>query len=147
MGEGQGLQAAHMPNTATESQCSAHWGRTTLLNKVEAAPEYSSMLRWLWHACRPCIAAVAAFVVAQVLKLFTYWYSERRWDATRLIGSGGMPSSHTGCVSLCPPRLPICAHLYFCIRINDGCLFICLSFHPRVPRCHICATSRQLSRR
>ena len=49
-------------------------------------------------ARRPCIAAVAAFVVAQVLKLFTYWYSERRWDFTRLIGSGGMPSSHTGCV-------------------------------------------------
>ncbi|KAK9916276.1 hypothetical protein WJX75_000823 [Coccomyxa subellipsoidea] len=46
----------------------------------------------------PCIAAVAAFVIAQVLKVFTYWYSERRWDATRLIGSGGMPSSHTGCV-------------------------------------------------
>lgn len=40
-----------------------------------------------------------AFVIAQTLKLFTYWYSERRWDFTRLIGSGGMPSSHTGCVS------------------------------------------------
>lgn len=42
-----------------------------------------------------------AFVIAQTLKLFTYWYSERRWDFTRLIGSGGMPSSHTGCVSPC----------------------------------------------
>ena len=48
---------------------------------------------------RPCVAAVLAFVIAQTLKLFTYWYSERRWDFTRLIGSGGMPSSHTGCVS------------------------------------------------
>lgn len=76
---------------------------------------------------RPCIAAVAAFVIAQVLKVFTYWYSERRWDATRLIGSGGMPSSHTGCVSLCPPRLPTCAHLYSCIQIKDGSLIICLS--------------------
>ncbi|CAK0787965.1 hypothetical protein CVIRNUC_011187 [Coccomyxa viridis] len=46
----------------------------------------------------PCVAAVLAFVIAQTLKLFTYWYSERRWDFTRLIGSGGMPSSHTGCV-------------------------------------------------
>ena len=63
----------------------------------------------MWHVCarRPCIAAVAAFVVAQVLKLFTYWYSERRWDWTRLIGSGGMPSSHTGCVRPLPlTRLP-----------------------------------------
>ncbi len=53
----------------------------------------------------PCIAAVLAFVVAQVLKVFTYWYSERRWDFTRLIGSGGMPSSHTGCVRLTLPGL------------------------------------------
>ena len=58
-----------------------------------------STLRRALHACRPCVAAVLAFVIAQTLKLFTYWYSERRWDFTRLIGSGGMPSSHTGCVS------------------------------------------------
>ena len=53
---------------------------------------------------RPFIAAVIAFVIAQTLKAFTFWYSERRWDWTRLIGSGGMPSSHTGCVSaaVCP---------------------------------------------
>ena len=53
---------------------------------------------------RPFIAAVIAFVIAQTLKAFTFWYSERRWDWTRLIGSGGMPSSHTGCVraTICP---------------------------------------------
>jgi acid phosphatase family membrane protein YuiD len=54
---------------------------------------------------RPFIAAVIAFVIAQTLKAFTFWYSERRWDWTRLIGSGGMPSSHTGCVSA-PPFAP-----------------------------------------
>ncbi|KAK9843395.1 hypothetical protein WJX81_000344 [Elliptochloris bilobata] len=47
----------------------------------------------------PFVAAVIAFVIAQTLKAFTFWYSERRWDWTRLIGSGGMPSSHTGCVT------------------------------------------------
>lgn len=61
---------------------------------------YTDQHGCLFWMCRPCIAAVIAFVIAQVLKVFTYWYSERRWDATRLIGSGGMPSSHTGCVSV-----------------------------------------------
>jgi acid phosphatase family membrane protein YuiD len=49
-------------------------------------------------ACRPFIAAFIAFAIAQLLKVFTFWYSERRWDYTRVVGSGGMPSSHTACV-------------------------------------------------
>lgn len=32
--------------------------------------------------------------------MLTHWYAEGRWDFTRVIGSGGMPSSHTACVSL-----------------------------------------------
>lgn len=51
--------------------------------------------------CRPFIAAFIAFAIAQLLKVLTFWYSERRWDYTRVVGSGGMPSSHTACVSLC----------------------------------------------
>ncbi|KAK9824280.1 hypothetical protein WJX72_009145 [[Myrmecia] bisecta] len=46
----------------------------------------------------PFIAAFIAFVIAQCLKVFTFWYAERRWDFSRLIGSGGMPSSHTALV-------------------------------------------------
>jgi len=46
----------------------------------------------------PFIAAFIAFAIAQLLKVFTFWYSERRWDYTRVVGSGGMPSSHTACV-------------------------------------------------
>ncbi|KAK9809337.1 hypothetical protein WJX73_006425 [Symbiochloris irregularis] len=46
----------------------------------------------------PLIAAFIAFFLAQFLKVFTFWYSERRWDYTRIAGSGGMPSSHTACV-------------------------------------------------
>ena len=57
---------------------------------------------------RPFVAAVVAFVIAQTLKAFTFWYSERRWDWTRLIGSGGMPSSHTGCVSTSAPGSEDC---------------------------------------
>lgn len=53
--------------------------------------------------CRPFIAAFIAFAIAQLLKVFTFWYSERRWDYTRVVGSGGMPSSHTACVSCLGP--------------------------------------------
>ena len=74
-------------------------------------------------ACRPCIAAVLAFVVAQVLKVFTYWYSERRWDFTRLIGSGGMPSSHTGCVRhTTPPAPTVPVTACICIRYARHCM-------------------------
>lgn len=61
---------------------------------------------YAWHTmngsrrCRPCVAGFVAFFIAQSLKVITHWYSEGRWDFTRVIGSGGMPSSHTACVSL-----------------------------------------------
>ncbi len=82
--------------------------------------------------CRPCVAAVLAFVIAQTLKLFTYWYSERRWDFTRLIGSGGMPSSHTGCVSFMHigEFMEHAASMLRCLRHDDfwNCLtgFVCM---------------------
>uniref|UniRef100_A0A0D6R3C1 Phosphatidic acid phosphatase type 2/haloperoxidase domain-containing protein n=1 Tax=Araucaria cunninghamii TaxID=56994 RepID=A0A0D6R3C1_ARACU len=47
----------------------------------------------------PLTAAFLSFVVAQSLKILTSWYKEKRWDAKRLIGSGGMPSSHSAAVS------------------------------------------------
>ena len=50
----------------------------------------------------PLLAAILAFVVAQVAKVFTTWYLDRKWDLTRLVGSGGMPSSHSAfVVGLC----------------------------------------------
>lgn len=47
----------------------------------------------------PLIAAFVSFSLAQAIKFFTTWYKERRWDAKQLIGSGGMPSSHSASVS------------------------------------------------
>lgn len=47
----------------------------------------------------PLISAFLAFALAQFLKLFTTWYKERRWDSKRLLGSGGMPSSHSATVT------------------------------------------------
>ncbi|AAG28897.1 hypothetical protein AtNW77_Chr1g0068291 [Arabidopsis thaliana] len=47
----------------------------------------------------PLISAVLAFTIAQFIKFFTSWYKERRWDLKRLVGSGGMPSSHSATVT------------------------------------------------
>ena len=46
----------------------------------------------------PFVAAFIAFAIAQITKLFTFYYTENRWDFTRVVGSGGMPSSHTSMV-------------------------------------------------
>ncbi|XP_042377564.1 uncharacterized membrane protein YuiD-like [Zingiber officinale] len=47
----------------------------------------------------PLLSAVLAFSVAQFLKPFTTLYKEKRWDSRRLLGSGGMPSSHSATVA------------------------------------------------
>ncbi|KAL4178789.1 hypothetical protein AMTRI_Chr13g116840 [Amborella trichopoda] len=47
----------------------------------------------------PLLSSFLAFAIAQFLKLFTTRYKEKRWDAKRLLGSGGMPSSHAATVT------------------------------------------------
>ena len=42
--------------------------------------------------------AVAAWFVAQALKIPTYWLVEKKLDVMRFFGSGGMPSSHSAFV-------------------------------------------------
>lgn len=44
------------------------------------------------------VAAFLGFFFAQSAKVFTHYYTERKWDFTRLVSSGGMPSSHTALV-------------------------------------------------
>lgn len=43
--------------------------------------------------------AVAAWFVAQALKIPTYWLVEKELDWRRFFGSGGMPSSHSAFVT------------------------------------------------
>lgn len=42
--------------------------------------------------------AVTAWILAQALKIPTYWLVEKKLDWKRFFGSGGMPSSHTASV-------------------------------------------------
>ncbi|KAL4279615.1 hypothetical protein GQ457_03G009850 [Hibiscus cannabinus] len=46
----------------------------------------------------PLICAFISFAIAQSIKFFTSWYKEKRWDIKQLVGSGGMPSSHSSTV-------------------------------------------------
>lgn len=47
------------------------------------------------------ILAAAAWGITQVLKVVAYLITERRLDWSRLLASGGMPSSHSACVCAC----------------------------------------------
>ncbi|XP_066307669.1 uncharacterized protein [Miscanthus floridulus] len=47
----------------------------------------------------PLVAALLGFAIAQSIKFFVTWYKENRWDPKQLIGSGGMPSSHSATVT------------------------------------------------
>ncbi len=45
------------------------------------------------------IISIFSLVLAQVLKVFTYFLVFKDWNLTRAFGSGGMPSSHSSFVT------------------------------------------------
>lgn len=44
------------------------------------------------------VAAFMAWLIAQVIKVVLVLLKDRRWDLSRMLGSGGMPSSHSALV-------------------------------------------------
>lgn len=44
------------------------------------------------------IVSFYAWLIAQVMKVFTFYFGQKKFDLTRVVGSGGMPSSHTSLV-------------------------------------------------
>ena len=44
------------------------------------------------------VAALLSFSIAQIAKVFTHYHATGKVDYTRIVGSGGMPSSHTALV-------------------------------------------------
>ncbi|MCO5567526.1 hypothetical protein L7F22_021220 [Adiantum nelumboides] len=55
-------------------------------------------MRSFMFANEPLMAVFLGFTIAQSLKVFTSWYKEKRWEARKLLGPGGMPSSHAASV-------------------------------------------------
>ena len=41
------------------------------------------------------ISSVLAWLIAQIAKIFLFAMTHKKWDIERLVGSGGMPSSHS----------------------------------------------------
>ena len=48
---------------------------------------------------RVLIAAVLTWFIAQVLKVVLVFWKEKRIDFSRMVGSGGMPSSHSALIT------------------------------------------------
>ncbi len=59
----------------------------------------SSVIQWLAHSNKVLISALAAAVTAQILKFVIYTLPRRKARFERLVGAGGMPSSHSAMVS------------------------------------------------
>ncbi|XVE92206.1 hypothetical protein REPUB_Repub01dG0076900 [Reevesia pubescens] len=74
--------------TATSGSTSIH--NTSKLSTMSSSSIFTNY---------PLICAFLAFAIAQSIKMFTSWYKERRWDIKQLVGSGGMPSSHSATVA------------------------------------------------
>ena len=55
------------------------------------------MLNDLWHN-GVLWCAIISWAIAQLLKVLFDYMKNRSFDATRLVGTGGMPSSHTALV-------------------------------------------------
>ncbi|XP_076928120.1 uncharacterized protein LOC143591964 [Bidens hawaiensis] len=67
-------------------------------SKATAAAPSSSSGQMLIPYSVPLLSAFLAFAIAQFLKVITTWYKEKRWDPKKIVGSGGMPSSHSSTV-------------------------------------------------
>ncbi len=47
----------------------------------------------------PLIAAFASIIIAQVIKVPLYYFSNRKWNVGLCFSTGGMPSSHSAAVA------------------------------------------------
>ncbi|XP_077227802.1 uncharacterized protein LOC143860848 [Tasmannia lanceolata] len=69
------------------------------ISSSSSIESHVSTTSWSIYKNYPLISALISFLLAQSIKVFTTWCKERRWDAKQLIGSGGMPSSHSATVT------------------------------------------------
>ncbi|KAH6798741.1 Acid phosphatase/vanadium-dependent haloperoxidase-related protein [Perilla frutescens var. frutescens] len=71
-------------------------GSTAELTQDSTTPTTGT---WMIFTNYALMSAFLGFAIAQALKFITFWYKENRWDPKQLIGSGGMPSSHSATVT------------------------------------------------
>ncbi|CAI9785098.1 unnamed protein product [Fraxinus pennsylvanica] len=73
-------------------------GGSTLETTTQAAQGTTLYVSASIFSNYPLMSALIAFALAQTFKLGLSWYNERHWDLKQLVGSGGMPSSHSATV-------------------------------------------------
>ncbi|XP_078166203.1 uncharacterized protein LOC144560844 [Carex rostrata] len=73
-------------------------GDGSAINAPDASSSSTFSYFSLFHNY-PLISALVSFAIAQTIKFLTTWYKENRWDPKLLVGSGGMPSSHSSTVT------------------------------------------------
>lgn len=78
------------------------------------------------------IAALLSFSIAQTAKVFTHYHATGKVDYTRLVGSGGMPSSHTALV------VGLCTSIGLKEGMQSSIFALCLVFSLVVRVC-VCA--------
>ena len=60
---------------------------------------YLDAVHWVIGTNRILVLSLTAMLTAQILKVPTHWLLRRRWVAGRVVGAGGMPSSHSAMVT------------------------------------------------
>ncbi|MDD2240646.1 MAG: divergent PAP2 family protein [Kiritimatiellae bacterium] len=66
------------------------------------------MFRDIFHNL-PLVAAVAGWLVAQLIKLLNFIVRERKFDYGFFFRLGGMPSSHTASAAACATSVGLCS--------------------------------------
>eukprot|EP01018_Ginkgo_biloba_P023448 Gb_24007 [translate_table: standard] len=90
---------------------------TTLMAKEHISPVLETL-----GANPTFMSGLLAWLIAQILKVVTTFVVERRWDLKMLVGSGGMPSSHS---ALC---IGLTTSVALCHGVNDSLFPVCLGF-------------------
>ena len=68
------------------------------------------------------VAALLSFSIAQIAKVFTHYHATGKIDYTRVVGSGGMPSSHSALV------VGLCTSIGLKEGMSSSIFALCLVF-------------------
>eukprot|EP00249_Psilotum_nudum_P006477 c19799_g1_i1 orf=39-1121(+) len=95
---------------------------TTLLSSTAMTKDHIGSFIAILSANPTFMSGLLAWAIAQLLKVFTAFCVGRRWDFKMLLGSGGMPSSHSAlCVALT-------TSVALCHGLSDSLFPVCLGF-------------------
>eukprot|EP00246_Nothoceros_aenigmaticus_P004858 TRINITY_DN16578_c0_g1_i1.p1 TRINITY_DN16578_c0_g1~~TRINITY_DN16578_c0_g1_i1.p1 ORF type:complete len:279 (+),score=34.81 TRINITY_DN16578_c0_g1_i1:314-1150(+) len=93
-----------------------------LLSTSAVAKSHISPFIFALRANPIFMSGLVAWALAQILKVFTAYFVERKWDLKMLLGSGGMPSSHS---ALC---IGLSTSVAICHGVSDALFPVCLGF-------------------